>query len=334
MLPSPRPGTSRDNLLKTLNERHTALVTLRGGVAGQGAQAWILKYLEWVNDTVRDLSYQVSAADVSRLVLTPGYDRLLNVSTMNSTDIGTQRVLNGMVSLEIDHRVEAFDAAIKALKDVIARWRGGGVFVAPDTGFYIEHPAKLEEADFRPVLKIRDQPVHVLVPIAVIDELDNLKRSKDPHVRWRAGYTLAVLDRVCSPGGAGLLRPANNNPAPGTGELPSGNVTLEIIFDPPGHVRLPITDDELVARILEMEPLAERHITLVTYDTGQSTRGELAGLRVSKQSKPLEPEPGPQASGGSRNTGRRQPGDTSTTKNASPVSGQESLSASDSTTSA
>jgi hypothetical protein len=28
----------------------------------------------------------------------------------------------------------------------------------------------------------------------VIDELDGLKKSKDPHTRWRAAHTLAVLD--------------------------------------------------------------------------------------------------------------------------------------------
>ena len=36
-------------------------------------------------------------------------------------------------------------------------------------------------------------PVTVLVPIVIVDELDGLKHSKDKHVRWRAGYTLAVL---------------------------------------------------------------------------------------------------------------------------------------------
>lgn len=30
----------------------------------------------------------------------------------------------------------------------------------------------------------------------MVDELDRLKDTKDPHVRWRPGYTLGVLDRV------------------------------------------------------------------------------------------------------------------------------------------
>jgi hypothetical protein len=69
-------------------------------------------------------------------------------------------------------------------------------------------------------------------------------------------------------------------------------VTIEIVFAPPGHVRLPITDDEIISRILAVEPLAARNVTLVTYDTGQSTRGRTAGFRRSKLDKPAEPEPG------------------------------------------
>lgn len=74
--------------------------------------------------------------------------------------------------------------------------------------------------------------------------------------------------------------------------MPSGEVTIEILFDPPGHVRLPITDDEIVSRILAIEPLAGRPVTLVTYDTGQATRGRTAGLQVSKLSKPADPQTG------------------------------------------
>ena len=38
----------------------------------------------------------------------------------------------------------------------------------------------------------------MLVPIVIVDELDRLKESKDKdkRARWRAGYTLAVLDRL------------------------------------------------------------------------------------------------------------------------------------------
>ena len=34
-------------------------------------------YLRWANDSVRMLEHRVSAADIGRLVLSPGYERLL-----------------------------------------------------------------------------------------------------------------------------------------------------------------------------------------------------------------------------------------------------------------
>jgi hypothetical protein len=298
VLPSPRPGVSPDNLLKTLRDRCNEVGNLRGGGGpDKTAQDRIRRYLEWATATVRHLAYQISAADIDRLVLSPGYDRLLAASTMIGTDIGTQRVLNGMVSLELDQRIEAFETTITALQGQMARWQGEGVFVAPDTSFYIEHDDKLQDADFRPVLGIQCEPVHVLVPIAVVDELDGLKRSKDAHTRWRAGHTLAVLDRIAagSPPGPGTLRPQEYE-GPGPDGF-AGQVTIEIVFDPPGRVRLPISDDEIISRIQALEPVAGRQIILVTYDTGQATRGRAAGLRVRKLGKPVADRQPPTAAG-------------------------------------
>lgn len=42
------------------------------------AVARAIAYLDWANDSVRMLDHRVSAADINRLVLTPGYKRLLS----------------------------------------------------------------------------------------------------------------------------------------------------------------------------------------------------------------------------------------------------------------
>jgi hypothetical protein len=112
-------------------------------------------------------------------------------------------------------------------------------------------------------------------------------RADERRSRGRV-HTLAVLDRVIgSPPGPARLRPEDFS-ALGTGGLPAGEVTvtIEIVFDPPGHVRLRISDDEMISRIVAIEPLAGRPVTLVTYDTGQATRGRAAGMQVRKLDKP------------------------------------------------
>jgi hypothetical protein len=53
-------------------------------------------------------------------------------------------------------------------------------------------------------------------------------------------------------------------------------------YDRQGHVRLPIPDDEIIDRAVAAQALAGKPVTLVTYDSGQSTRGRRAGLRVRK----------------------------------------------------
>lgn len=51
------------------------------------------------------------------------------------------------------------------------------------------------------------------------------------------------------------------------------------------------THDEIIDRCLAVQPLADRQVTLLTYDMGQSTRARAAGLRVIKLTKPIGEEP-------------------------------------------
>jgi hypothetical protein len=78
---------------------------------------------------------------------------------------------------------------------------------------------------------------------------------------------------------------------PGTQVAPLGTVWIELLFEQPGHVRLPNSDDEIIDRALSVEPLADREVTLLTYDTGQPTRARNAGLQVVKLRTEIGEEP-------------------------------------------
>ena len=94
----------------------------------------------------------------------------------------------------------------------------------------------------------------------------------------------------------------------GTGGLPSGEVVIEILLDPPGHVRLPIADDEIISRILASEPLAGRPIILVTYDTGAGYAGP-GGRPAGPQARQARAQPDPQpAAAAGRNYDRKTAG--------------------------
>lgn len=292
MLVTPRPGVNRDNLLKALQSVHNEVFNLRGG-GGPARNAYerLMAYLEWTSSAVRMLSGQISKSDLDHLVLTDRYRLLLSGAVgMTSTELPVQRVLNGLISLELDARVTDFDAAVQTLRNQIGRWSGYSCYVMPDTSFYIHHRAKLEEIDLVALTGAQHTDFVVLVPMVVVDELDRLKESKDRQTRWRAGYTLAVLDRLFADGvGRAQLQKGGQVPGP-DGPTP-GAVWLELLFDPPGHVRLPNSDDEIIDRALSVEPLTDRPVTLLTYDTGQSMRARNAGLDAVKLSHETGEEP-------------------------------------------
>jgi len=296
MLVTPRPGVNRDHLLKVLRAIQGDVFNLRGGGGpARNAQERVLAYLDWTNNAVRMLGGQVSSRDLDRLVLTDRYKLLLTTAgTLTSTDTPIQRVVNGLLAVELEERVAAFDAGITALQNQILRWSGYEHYVMPDTSFYIHHPDKLEAIDPGKLLGDPHTDFVVLVPMVIIDELDRLKETKDKQARWRAGYTLAVLDRLFRDGKVrAQLRKGETEPEAKV--APLGDMWIELVFEPPGHVRLPDSDDEIIDRALSVEPLADRNVTLLTYDTGQSMRARNAGLQAVKLAQDIGDEPVPGA---------------------------------------
>lgn len=285
MLVTCLPGVDRRNLRSTLRDQLAKVGNLRSGSSDGDAFTWLLSYLDWAAEAARVLGTQISSTDIERLVLTPRYHALLPWATRSFTS-QVWPVLNGLLSVELGQRTAAFEDAVKALDRQIERWSIAGGFYVLDTSVYIEHEQKLEELDFALMLNAHQRDVHILVPIAVVDELDTLKQSKDRTARWRALYTLAVLDRLFTdPTDQTWIRKQD---AEG---VPRDEPTIELVFDPPGHLRLPISDDEIVDRAVAIMPLAAREVAFVTYDTGQSMRARAAGLRVVKLTRPIGEEP-------------------------------------------
>lgn len=272
---SPLPGVSRAHLRDSLKQLWTEADNIRGGTYGSVFEQ-LPRYLNWASGAVRTLANQVRPADIDRLILTRGYDRLLTLAAPSSA-VGahTVSVMNELLNVELSQRVDDLAAARTSLDDAMSRWSDSALFVMPDTSVYIEHEKKLADLDFAELVADQRRPntrLVVLVPIVVIDELDRLKESKDDHMRWRATHSLGFID--------GLFQ-VTGQPAP-----VRDPVVMELIFDPPGHVRLPIEDDEIVDRALSMTALTESRVTLITFDTGQSLRARSAGLIVKKLTRP------------------------------------------------
>ncbi|MFI1583975.1 PIN domain-containing protein [Embleya sp. NPDC020630] len=292
MLITPRPGTDRRNIRDALNNAYTTAENLRGNPDGS-AYSRLLRYLTWATDTAGALRHQISDADIDQLVLTRRYHVLLG-GCGSLAGTAQESLVNGLVDLELFERVRTIAEARQALEARIGRWNGLEHFVVADSSFYCHNPEKLADVDLHAVLGLESrESVRLLFPIAVVDELDALKESAKQPARWRASHTLGLLDELLSGGTFGVWREAAALEGGGVG----GEVNVEIVLDRPGHVRLPIADDEIIDRAVGIQSLAARPVRLLTCDTGQHTRGCAAGLPVTKiPAKAPGPEPEPPAS--------------------------------------
>lgn len=277
---TPFPGITRAELIKTLNHVHTEL----GNVRGKTTQAseYPMFYLTWVSESVRMLRFQVSSTEIDRLLLTRRYWAIQSAQGFESAKLA---------ETEIDDRAAALGHTIEWLIEADQKWKHTpGLLIVADSGFFCNHEKKLRDIRFADMLDIREVPVRLMLPMVVLDELDGLKQHNNDHVRWRAGHTLGVLDEVLNREGIGMLRDEDYTPL-NTGGIPRGRVSVEVYFEPPGHRRLPINDDEIIDRALAIQAEAERDVTFWTFDTSQSTRAKFRGLAVQKFKKELGEEP-------------------------------------------
>ncbi|MET7996820.1 PIN domain-containing protein [Amycolatopsis sp. NPDC005232] len=268
------PGIDRHKLRDTLLRLGFDAANLASGHHSGEAYAWLLSYLEWTTDAVRALRGLVSSEDINRLVLTRRYELLLTGSFAGS-----------------DQRIAAFKEAQSAVEACIRKWGNGEeVFVVVDTNVYLHHRDPVEQLDFAALVARDGAPVHVLVPMMVVDELDNQKNRGKSDPQRRARDTLKTLERVCgnSTGPGPLQRQA---PLMDDVGWLRGAVTIEIVPDPPAHHRLPIEDDEIVARTSALQPLAGRPITVINWDRGMTIRARNAGLSVVQIPDQLQQQP-------------------------------------------
>ncbi|KQV20543.1 MULTISPECIES: PIN domain-containing protein [unclassified Kitasatospora] len=285
-----RPGIDRDYLLSALRKVREDVSNLYTS-GPHTAPERLISYLEWADDAAGKLAPLISANDIDSLIFTRRYEQIFNkLEILASPD--TVRLANNMVSIELKQRSDDLTAVVDALHHAITTRVQPILGVVFDTSMFIKHPVKLELIDFRELTGVDSGTVNLIVPMVVIDELDKLKESKDRNQRWRAGYSVAVIDRLFPSGRRSFAVLRHPEPSVGEGWHSHPQVIVEIVFDPPGHVRLPIADDEIIDRALAIQPLAASPMKLFTYDTGQSTRARNAGLNVEKLAIPIGDEPG------------------------------------------
>lgn len=276
-------GTPIGEVLKVVRDAHNGL----GNLHSQSTVASDLPddYLTWVHETVRMWRHRVAPEDIDRLLRTPAYWAIQGAPGAASIKL---------TNTEVAERQVILSEVVAWLEETIKKWqRSPGRFVVADTSVYCHHQDRVENISFTNALDIhQEHPIRLLVPILVLDELEGLKQSSKARTRWRAAHTLGKFDEVLHSAGVGVLRTEDETPT----DRPdlAGPVYLEVFFDPAGHRRLPINDDELIDRALAIQAESGKDVTFLTFDTAQSTRANFAGLTVKKLKVDPGPEPAPE----------------------------------------
>jgi predicted ribonuclease YlaK len=160
-------------------------------------------------------------------------------------------------------RLEETASALEKLS--VFASRPGFIFV-PDTSGLIEGPALLDFPWHELVAFPEGETARLVVPILVVEELDELKRHRDAERRRRARQTLRALWEL---------------PRDGSGVAQIGpSATLEVLLDDPSHARMPVPDVEIVDRARYLHEITGREVALVAADLAILFRAREMGLRA------------------------------------------------------
>lgn len=147
--------------------------------------------------------------------------------------------------------------ALAALRD-----RAGQVAVL-DTNVLM-HYQRPDEISWAEILGAT--PVRIILPICVIDELDDKKYTGSDKMSHRADLTIKALRQYSAD-----LRPGSAATLP-------GGTALEVFLDDPGHVRMANPDEELRSRCVLLQRAVGRPVTLMSGDLGAQLRADAHGL--------------------------------------------------------
>jgi hypothetical protein len=256
-----QPG-SVDHAIQTLTTVMHQLYDCRVGNTVEVLEKW----LRWWENADAQLRSLFTDSDT----LTSLYQTRLEIARNGGDPRFAQRETNVWIA-----RFEQMIASLQALKVFIAR---PGQIVVPDTSTFIEGEY-FAQFDWHSLEGItRGQPVRLIIPILVIEELDAKKTDRNSRVSGRAR---SVLRRLWELHGSDPAQPAG---------IPGKAATVEVFLDDAGHIRRPVNDDEIVERAVAIREITGRNVLLASGDYKMLYRAAAAGVGAAHMPRPADVE--------------------------------------------
>jgi PIN domain len=215
-------------------------------------------YIRWVEDVEMQLRSRFASDDVWRSLLTDRFWRIRELEEASPRPFAV-----------VYHEATSQADRLDALADLLDRGQQqfelppGFVPVVADTNVFV-HYRRYNEIDW-PALAAATS-VRLVVPLMVLDELDDLSyRARD--VGDRARSVLRAMQE---------LRGDASPEAPM--EVRRG-VTMQVLMDAPGHIRVGNNDQEILSRIDTVTALSGVRSVLVTGDHGMELRARSRSIR-------------------------------------------------------
>ncbi len=237
---------------------------------GSGAATEVLQqYQQWSTVAAESLGFVITSKNTEQLILTRRHWVLLSLPVT-----GNDPVVHDLIRAERTDRLRVLNGVIRELEALEKAWSCVSAKVlAADTNVYLHHERYFDEIDWK---KLADSDeVRLLIPIAVVRELDTHKRSnRQVTVSDTNKQQIRTRARVTSR----RLRELFEAP-PWIAPLAPG-VEAELLLDSLDHQTLNDADSEIIERVLAAKQLTRRPVAVVTGDAGIQFSARTAGLDV------------------------------------------------------
>ena len=137
-----------------------------------------------------------------------------------------------------------------------------GAITILDTNVLLHHQLP-DSVSWREV--VGQEGVRLVIPLRVIEELDEKKYTASDKLRSRARDRLPKLYALVGAGGAPKA-------------LPNGHGTIEVFIEPGPRMRSVDADTEILETARDLRLLSGSKVTIVTGDTGVRLRAEVEGI--------------------------------------------------------
>jgi hypothetical protein len=229
-------------------------------------------YLTWVNDSQQKLRNVFADTELADGLLSRAYWPICSFD-------GSVATLSRLIGEELIFQagqpgVQGDDATHSRLGDAVSRLRRlshladnrPGKICVTDTNSLM-HYQLFNQFDWCGRLGV--EQVRLVIPVAVVAEIDNKKYARRTEFWDRARDLLALIDSYAdgSPDGYAQVR---------------GGVTVEILADEEGHERFPDPDQEILDRCELLHQVTDETVTLVTGDSAARINARTSSIEVFK----------------------------------------------------